>query len=76
MLPSMEDSVQTRPSLLRKVKDWQDQASWQEFYATYKPIIVALARKSGLTEAEAEDLAQETIRSSPNPFAPANGHWK
>ena len=55
------DSLPTRPSLLRRVKDWQDQASWQEFHGIYRGIIRGFALKSGLTEADADDVVQETL---------------
>ena len=55
------DSIPTRPSLLRRVKDWQDQASWQEFHDIYRGIIRGFALKSGLTEADADDVVQETL---------------
>jgi hypothetical protein len=29
------DSLPTRWSLLTRLKDWEDQASWQEFFDTY-----------------------------------------
>ena len=55
------DSIPTRPSLLRRVKDWQDQASWQEFHDIYRRIIRGFALKSGLMEADADDVVQETL---------------
>ena len=56
-----EDSLPTRPSLLRRVRNWNDQAGWQEFYNTYKRIVFVVAIKSGLSEAEAEDVVQEAL---------------
>ncbi len=61
MPPRRDDSIRTRPSLLRRVKRWDDQASWEDFYATYKNIIRGAALQSGLTEAEADDVVQETF---------------
>jgi len=76
-----DDSIRTRPSLLRRVKDWQDQASWQDFYDTYKRIVFVLAIKSGLSETEAEDVVQDTFlevaRKMPNfEYDPARGSFK
>lgn len=51
----------TRTSLLRRLKDWQDGASWQEFFDIYGKIIYRVARKSGLTEQDAKDVVQETF---------------
>lgn len=52
---------QTRRSLLVRMKNWEDQASWQEFFDSYWKLIYSSARKSGLTEEEAQDTVQETI---------------
>ena len=57
------DSFPTRASLLGRVRNLQDQASWQEFYDTYQPIICEFAVRAGLSAAEAEDVVQETYSS-------------
>jgi RNA polymerase sigma-70 factor (ECF subfamily) len=54
-------SLATRASLLGRLKDLEDQASWQDFFDTYSPLIYRLALKAGLTEAEAQDAVQETV---------------
>jgi RNA polymerase sigma factor (sigma-70 family) len=51
----------TRRSLLSRLRDWDDGASWQEFFDTYGRLIYQTARKAGLTDAEAQDVVQETI---------------
>src|SRR5258705_10918684 len=53
--------IPTRASLIDRLKNWQDQASWQEFFDIYWRLIYGIARKSGLTESEAEDVVQETM---------------
>ncbi len=53
----------TRASLLLRVRDWSDDASWQEFFEVYWKLIYAVAIKAGLTEAEAEDIVQTTMVS-------------
>ena len=55
--------IPTRASLIRRLKDWRDDSSWQDFFDTYWKLIYGVARKSGLTESEAEDVVQETIFS-------------
>ena len=55
------DSVPTRTSLLGRVKNLHDRASWQEFHDTYRSIIYGFARKAGLSPEEAEDAVQETF---------------
>ena len=58
-----EDFIPTRYSLLSRLQDWDDQDSWKDFFDTYWRLIYAVARKSGLTETEAQDVVQETIIS-------------
>jgi RNA polymerase sigma-70 factor (ECF subfamily) len=53
--------IPTRATLLEKLKNWQNQASWQEFFDTYWQLIYCVARKAGLTEVEAQDAVQETL---------------
>ena len=51
----------TRLSLIERLADWKDQARWQQFYDTYWRLIYGVARQSGLTDAEAQDVVQETV---------------
>jgi RNA polymerase sigma factor (sigma-70 family) len=53
----------TRATLLHRLKDWQDQSSWQEFFDIYWRLIYSVAREAGLTDAEAQDVVQETLLS-------------
>jgi RNA polymerase sigma-70 factor (ECF subfamily) len=53
--------VATRATLLVKLKDREDQKSWQEFYDTYWRMIYGLAIRSGLPDGEAQDILQETV---------------
>src|SRR5262245_18976963 len=54
-------SLATRASLLKRLRDVKDQASWQRFFDTYWRLIHGLALKAGLTETEAQDVVQETV---------------
>jgi RNA polymerase sigma factor (sigma-70 family) len=58
-----QDLVQTRWSLIQRLKDWDDQESWREFFEAYWRLIYSVATKSGLTHAESEEVVQETILS-------------
>ena len=58
-----DEFLPTRESLLGRLKDWKDEESWREFVNIYRQLIFSAARKSGLTEAEADDVVQETIVS-------------
>jgi RNA polymerase sigma-70 factor (ECF subfamily) len=51
----------TRRSLLTRLRDAGDQTGWQEFFETYWKLLYRVARRSGLTDAEAQDAVQETI---------------
>lgn len=56
-----EDPIPTRYSLLSRLQNWDDQESWKDFFDTYWRLIYAVAIKSGLTEAEAQDVVQEVV---------------
>src|SRR5215469_14339071 len=53
--------VATRRSLIERLADWNDRKHWQEFFDGYWKLIYSAARKSGLTDAEAQEVVQETI---------------
>ena len=63
MEEGQEELIPTRATLLHRLKDWQDQASWQVFFDTYWKLIYSVALKGGLTNAEAEDVVQQTMIS-------------
>lgn len=58
---SDSDPDATRSSLLRRLRNWDDRDSWQEFFNTYWKLIYAVAIKAGLSDAEAHDVVQETV---------------
>lgn len=65
MSTSSDDPVstlRTRATLLARVRNWEDAASWQEFDRLYRRLICGVAMKAGLQPAEAEDVAQEVFR--------------
>jgi len=71
----------TRRSLLSRLRQWDDQESWQDFFSTYSKLIYGVALRAGLAEAEAEDIVQETVisvaRQMPNfRYDPAQGSFK
>ncbi len=53
-------SLETRPSLLRRLKTRDDPLSWEEFYDTYGGLIRHFAARAGLNEHEADEVVQET----------------
>ena len=58
-----EEFIPTRQSLLSRLRNWDDRESWREFFDTYGELIYALARKAGLSNAESQDVVQETLIS-------------
>src|SRR5215472_3086238 len=60
---STEEFIPTRYTLLSRLQNWEDNESWKDFFDTYWRLIYSVARKSGLTEAEAQDVVQETVIS-------------
>jgi RNA polymerase sigma factor (sigma-70 family) len=58
---SSDEFIPTRASLLGRLKDWGDQASWQDFFDTYWRLIYSVATRAGLSDAEAQDVVQETL---------------
>src|SRR2546426_4058434 len=57
------DSIQTRWSLIGRLKDMDDQQSWQEFFDAYWKLIYSVALKAGLSDSEAQEVVQETVIS-------------
>ncbi len=63
--PNNQDTVsslRTRVTLLQRVHQWDDAASWNEFYRLYHQLIYGLARRSGLAHADAEDVTQDVFK--------------
>lgn len=63
MNPPPEDSLATRGTLLARIKNWDDADSWDDFARTYERLILGVAHRSGLTDAEAQDVLQEVLLS-------------
>ena len=61
--PSTADFSKTRRSLLTRLKNWDDHKGWQEFMDKYGRFIFGMARKSGFTIEEAEDIVQDVLVS-------------
>lgn len=56
-----DDSIPTRQSLLARMKNWDDQKSWQDFFNTYWRLIYSVALQAGLPHADAQEVVQETV---------------
>ena len=60
-LTNPDELIPTRQSLLSRLKDYEDDESWQDFFHTYWKLIYGMAMRSGLTDTEAQEVVQETI---------------
>ena len=58
-----DELLPTRWTLIERLKNWDDQESWRQFFDTYWKLIYGVAIKSGLTHPEAQDVVQETVMS-------------
>jgi RNA polymerase sigma-70 factor (ECF subfamily) len=59
----MQESPNTRQSLLLRLRDPADDRAWLEFVDLYSPLIRRVARRGGLQDADAADLEQEVFRA-------------
>lgn len=61
MPEARDDWLPTRTSLLRRLRQWEDQESWRDFFNTYWKLIYGAAIKAGLNDADAQDVVQDTV---------------
>jgi len=61
MKHNKDELIPTRASLINRLRNWQDQSGWRAFFDIYWKLIYGVARKAGLTDAEAQDAVQETL---------------
>jgi RNA polymerase sigma factor (sigma-70 family) len=61
MNQAQSEILPTRQSLLERLKRWDDQESWRDFFNMYWGLLYATAIKSGLSDSEAQDVVQDTI---------------
>lgn len=53
--------LNTRPSLLLRIRNADDNGAWRTFVDLYGPVIYGYARKKGLADADAADVVQEVL---------------
>ena len=78
---NVPDLIPTRRSLLSRLRDWDDQESWRDFFQTYWRLIYEEVLKAGLSDAEAQEVVQETVISVAKQmpdfrYDPARGRFK
>lgn len=76
-----EEFLPTRRTLLSRLREWDDQESWREFFNIYWKLIYGVAIRAGLSAPEAQDVVQDTIisvsRQIPNfHYDPSKGSFK
>jgi RNA polymerase sigma factor (sigma-70 family) len=59
----MADLPATRISLLARLRNRDDAASWQEFVGIYGPVVYGYGRKHGLQDSDAQDLTQVVLEA-------------
>lgn len=55
------NALETRATLLIRLRDASDQEAWRQFASIYTPLVYRYALKNGLQDADAADVAQETM---------------
>lgn len=55
------DIISTRWSMIRCLKDKEDERSWKDFFDTYWRLIYWSAIKAGCSDTEAQEVVQETV---------------
>ena len=60
LMKSEDELIPTRGALIR-LKDWDGNESWKRFFDTYWKLIYGTAIKLGISDAEAQEVVQETL---------------
>ncbi len=56
-----EPLLPTRRTLLSRLRQWNDDASWQEFFDSYWKLIYGVCRRSDLDDRQAQEVVQDTF---------------
>lgn len=59
----MPEFPETSHSLIARVKDLGDGAAWAEFLGIYQPVVMRMARRRDLQDADAQDVMQQVFLS-------------
>ena len=68
----MTDFPETSESLIARVKDLADGAAWTEFLEIYQPVVYRMAKRRGMQDADAQDVAQRVFVA----VSQAIGDWQ
>jgi RNA polymerase sigma-70 factor (ECF subfamily) len=74
-------AMDTRASLLMRIKDPRDSRAWTEFDAIYRPMLYRFAKSQGMPDADAEDEVQRCMAAiqqimSDFTYDPRKGRFK
>lgn len=58
-----QDALPTRQTLLLRLRDQQDHASWEEFAEVYCPLLYSYCLRRGISPEDTADIVQEVMRS-------------
>jgi RNA polymerase sigma factor (sigma-70 family) len=61
MHKNLGSTLRTRPTLLLRLHEREDAASWEEFHRLYRRLVYGRARRAGLSHEDAEDVAQDVF---------------
>lgn len=61
MNPGADLDLETRKSLLSRLRNLDDGESWRTFFDLYWKLLYRVARRSGLADGDAQDVVQETV---------------
>lgn len=56
-----DELLPTRHSLLSRLRNRDDSRGWADFFQTYRSLVYQVARQSGLSHHESEEVVQETV---------------
>jgi RNA polymerase sigma factor (sigma-70 family) len=78
---TIDDPLETRRSLLSRLRNLDDRESWSTFLDLYSRLLYNVARRAGCGESDAQDIVQETVvavaREIPRfVYDPARGSFK
>lgn len=68
-MPTMIDATRTTTQLLEGLRAGGDDASWRELDTRYRPILIHVARRQGVREADAMDVAQDVLMAFAKAYA-------
>ena len=74
----MEHVPETSDSLIARVKEPANDEAWADFWDVYRPVILRMARRRNLQDADAQDVCQKILfavsqaisQSEPHPEHP------